>query len=125
MQQADAMQIEWQEKPNERNVAEPSDGRFLKEITAEAIVDQLIERIFLRYGAVSFIQSDKGKQFTATLNKEIAEAFLAKGCFSTTYHSQSQGLTERANKSVTSILRRFVNATHTDWDIFVPWAVWH
>ena len=101
-----------------------ADAVALKRITASSIVDQLLERVFLRYGTPAEIQSDNGKQFTAQLNQEIVENLHSRACYSSTYHSQAQGLTERWNKTLTSILRSFVNQTHSNWPEFVPWAVW-
>lgn len=97
-----------------------ADAVALREITASAIVTQLLERVFLRYGVAAEVQSDNGKQFTAELNKEIVEKLHSSGCYSTTYHSQAQGLCERWNKTLTSILRSFVNNTHSNWKEFIP-----
>ena len=39
---------------------------------------------------------------------------------STAYHPQTDGQTERANRTLEDMLRAFVNTHHDDWDVFLP-----
>jgi hypothetical protein len=41
----------------------------------------------------------------------------------TPYHPQTDGLVERFNKTLATILSMYVNRKHTDWDKFLPYAV--
>ena len=57
----------------------------------------LIEEIICRYGAPKEILSDQGKNFLANLIKNICEYFRINKIQTTSYHPQTNGLTERFN----------------------------
>jgi len=51
--------------------------------------------------------------------QELCKQFNIKQKFSTSYHPQSQGSVERANRSIINLMRNFVNSKQTDWDLYV------
>ena len=41
----------------------------------------------------------------------------------TTYHPQSDGMVERFNRTLTTMLSAFVNEHHSDWDVHLPFIM--
>ncbi len=71
--------------------------RSLKSKKAEKTAKELLD-IFLHFGALSILQSDNGREFTATIIKEVVsmwpECKLING---RPRHPESQGSIERSN----------------------------
>lgn len=63
-----------------------------------------ITKIFLRHGAPAIIITDRGKAFTAALVEEIMHLSGTSHRKSTEYHPQTNGLTERRNKTIVDML---------------------
>lgn len=38
------------------------------------------------------------------------------------YHPQTNGIVEKANRTTTRLLATYVNELHFNWDVFVPFA---
>lgn len=89
-------------------------------VTSEVIVDFLVEEIFCRFGGVREIISDRGSVFTARLVKETIEEFGAQAVYTTAFHPQSNGLVERFNRTLLSMLRKFIASDQRDWCRFLP-----
>lgn len=75
----------------------------LKSKRAEEVAYNLLD-IFCIVGAPFILQSDNGREFTASVIKELADMFNAKIVHGKPRHSQSQGSVERANQDVRDIL---------------------
>jgi len=70
----------------------------------ETAATLLIDEIILRYGAPKQLLSDRG---TAFLSRMATSA----------YHPQTNGITERMNKTLVSMLRTYANDNQDDWDV--------
>ena len=90
-----------------------------KDITARTVARELHRRVFCLVGAPKRIISDNGTTFTGEVFKQLCQEFKVKQCYSTSYHPQSQGLVERANRTLLNILRNFVASKQTDWDEYI------
>ncbi|UYV75188.1 K02A2.6-like, partial [Cordylochernes scorpioides] len=76
--------------------------------------------IFLRHGAPQYLFSDTGSQFTSNLMKEVMKICKIKHCFTTSYHPQTNGLTERLNRTLINMLSMYVNTDQKNWDEILP-----
>ena len=101
-----------------------ADAVALKTITSADVIQALLERIFLRYGAPGIITSDRGVQFTSKTTQDLVKKLSSKPQFTTAYHPQANGLVERFNKTIVSMLRKFVAVNQTDWDVYIPYVLW-
>ena len=90
----------------------------LPDITTERVADALIG-IFSRLGFPSEILSDRGSQFTSTLMNEICRLINVKQSFTTPYHPMSNGLNERFNGTLKSLLKKMCRDRPNDWDRYV------
>lgn len=75
----------------------------------------LIKIIFYRHGAPKCILSDRGANFTAKLFRTICSELKIQQKFTTAYHPQCNVATERQNRNIISLIRRYINEQHDDW----------
>jgi len=94
----------------------------LKTITAESVADALIQ-IFSRVGIPDEILSDQGTQFTADTMREVLRLLSVSQLHSTPYHPQTNGLVERFNGTLKTMLKRLMTDRPKDWDRYLTGAL--
>uniref|UniRef100_A0A1D1ZRR3 Integrase catalytic domain-containing protein n=1 Tax=Auxenochlorella protothecoides TaxID=3075 RepID=A0A1D1ZRR3_AUXPR len=87
-----------------------------KEVTASGLADNFLDRVYRLHGLPTVFVSDRDTRFTAHFWKELFGALRTELCFSTAYHPETDGQTERANRTLEEILRAMVDPYETDWD---------
>ena len=76
--------------------------------SAATIAQLLVEQVVSRHGVPAEILSDRGRSFLSSLMKEV-EALLGFHEVNTSaYHPQTDGLVERFNRTLTSMLAKTV-----------------
>ena len=90
----------------------------LKNIEAVTIADALVD-IFSRIGVPQEILSDRGSQFTSGLFAEVTKLLSMRQLFTTPYHPAGNGLVERFNGTLKTMLRRMCAEKPTDWDRYL------
>jgi len=99
-------------------------GRFTKIVhfiaTMEKTSAEGLARIFWDYiwklhSLPESIVSDRGPQFTAEIMKELNELLGIQIKLSTTYHSQTNGQTERVNQELEQYLWVFIDHQQEQW----------
>ena len=81
-----------------------------------------IDRIVSLHGVPKEIVSDRGTQFTSRFWKKFQEALGTKLSFSTAFHPQTGGQTERVNQILEDMLRACVLAYGAKWEDCLPFA---
>jgi hypothetical protein len=86
-----------------------------------------LARIYLKeivrlHGIPRKIVSDKGTQFTSKFWMSLQKAMGTKLDFSTAYHPQTDGQTERVNKVLEDLLRAYVLTFDRSWESSLPYA---
>ncbi|UYV70284.1 hypothetical protein LAZ67_7002373 [Cordylochernes scorpioides] len=99
-----------------------AETKAVPEATVKEVSTFLIEHIFLRHGAPRFLISDRGSQFTSNLMKEVMKMCKVKHCFTTSYHPQTNGLTERLNRTLINMISMYVNTDQKNWDEILPFV---
>ena len=97
---------------------------LMRTITAVRVAEALVE-IFARHGIPEEILTDQGKNFTSALLGELYKLIGTKALRTTPYHPQTDGLVERFNRTLKSMLRRVLKGEKRDWDrmlLFVLFA---
>ena len=95
--------------------------RAVKEATAEATAEFVVEDIICRHGVPETITTDQGKQFESRLFKQMIKLLGARKMRTTPYHPQSDGAVERMHKIMHDIMSHLVNKVHSDWDTVMPY----
>ncbi|UYV76766.1 hypothetical protein LAZ67_14001978 [Cordylochernes scorpioides] len=99
-----------------------AETKAVLESTVKEVSKFLVEDIFLRHGAPQYLISNRGSQFTSNLMKEVMKMCKIKHCFThtTSYHPQTNGLTERLNRTLINMLSMYVNTDQKNWDEILP-----
>ncbi|UYV66609.1 K02A2.6-like [Cordylochernes scorpioides] len=84
--------------------------------TAKEVAKFLTENVILKHGAPRYLISDRGSQFTRNLVKEITKICQIQHCLTTSYHPQTNGLTERLNRTLINMISMYVNVDQRNWD---------
>src|SRR3569833_630917 len=87
-------------------------------IDAPGIADLIYRRIFCEdgWGMPRYITTDRGPQFAARFIQCLYDRLDCKPLYSTAYHPQTDGQSEKANQVLEEMLRHFVQQDHSDWD---------
>ncbi len=78
--------------------------------------------IFRSHGLPDEIITDRGTQFTSKFWSALCKSFHVNLKFSSPFHHQSNGQTERVNSVIEQYLRCFSNYKGTDWSKFLDLA---
>ncbi|WVZ59022.1 hypothetical protein U9M48_009232 [Paspalum notatum var. saurae] len=81
-----------------------------------------IENVVRLHGVPSRIVSDRGTQFISKFWKSLHEALGTNLDFSSVYHPQTDGQTERVNQVMEDMLRACVLTYCKDWESSLPYA---
>ena len=89
---------------------------------APDLARMIIEEIVSKYGAPRSIVSDRGSTFTSTYWGTLCYYLATRRCFSTAFHPQTDGQTERMNQTLECYLRCYVNYQQDNWAELLPGA---
>ncbi|GFU82592.1 hypothetical protein TNCV_685681 [Trichonephila clavipes] len=95
-------------------------GRFQTEV--DEIAKFLLEEIVLRHGAPRVIITDRGAVFRSRLVSSLVDLCNIDHRFTTVYHPQTNGLTERFNKTLADMLSMYVDVEQKNWDEILPFV---
>ncbi len=83
--------------------------------TAEEIAKRLM-LVFYRFGIPETILSDQGTNFQSILLAELYELLDVHKVRTSPYHPQTDGITERFNRTLQAMLSCYVQENQKDWD---------
>jgi transposase InsO family protein len=86
------------------------------------LAELYIARIVCLHGVPKKIVSDRGTQFTSRFWEKLHEAMDTKLNFSSVYHPQIDGQTERVNQILEDMLRACALKDKKSWDKYLPYA---
>jgi hypothetical protein len=89
-------------------------------VTAPQLASLFLRDVCRLHGVPESILSDRDPRFTAHFWRAFWEQLGTKLTMSTAYHPQTDGQTERANRTLEEMLRSYVNWRQTDWDLHLP-----
>eukprot|EP00112_Aurelia_sp_Birch-Aquarium-sp1_P024198 Seg753.2 transcript_id=Seg753.2/GoldUCD/mRNA.D3Y31 product="Retrovirus-related Pol polyprotein from transposon 412" pseudo=true protein_id=Seg753.2/GoldUCD/D3Y31 len=95
----------------------------LSDIHAPNIAKIYAEEIVCRHSAARELLSDRGKNFLAKIVVEVCKLVNTAKINTTSYRPQCNGLTERFNHTLTTMLSMYVSQHHDDWDTYIPYAL--
>ena len=83
-------------------------------------VAEAMMEIYCRLGFPTEVLSDLGTQFTSNLMKEVSRLIAVRRLTTTPYHPMCNGLCEKINGVLKTILRRLCSERPQDWDRYLP-----
>ena len=84
-------------------------------VTARGVMWLILKEVMRLHGIPESIVSDQDTKFTSIFWKELHRLMRSKLLLSTAFHPQTDGATERANRSIAQILRIVVSNDQKDW----------
>ena len=94
----------------------------LRNIDTESVAEALWE-MWSRVGIPEEVLSDRGTQFTSGVMAEVYRLLSVKGLRTSPYHAQANGLVERFNGTLKSMLKKLCQERPKEWDRFLPAAL--
>ena len=95
--------------------------------TGAAVVAQLFfENVWRHHGLCRDIVSDRDTRFTSKFWAELTKILGINRHMSTAYHPQTDGQTERVNRTLEDMLRRYIDPQQSNWDtllLYMEFAV--
>ncbi len=87
----------------------------LRSISAKSVSEALF-RLISRVGIPKEILTDQGTAFMSRTLKELYELLGIKSIRTSVYHPQTDGLVERFNRTLKTMVRKFVEEDAKNWD---------
>ncbi len=84
--------------------------------TADQVARTFFDTVVRLHGLPKHIISDRDSRFTSKFWQELWKLCGTQLKMSTAYHPQTDGQTERANRTLEEILRHYVSNKQDDWD---------
>ncbi|KAG1115632.1 hypothetical protein G6F42_013892 [Rhizopus arrhizus] len=88
--------------------------------TSSEIALFLYEDIISRHGCISILITDNGRPMISELVNKVCQNFGIRHKTISPYHSQSQGLIERFNRTLDSCLKKRTESEKANWDQYLP-----
>ncbi|MCG8045677.1 MAG: DDE-type integrase/transposase/recombinase, partial [Candidatus Thiodiazotropha endolucinida] len=83
----------------------------------------LVQEVITRFGVPNKIHSDQGRQFEIRLFAELCEMLQIEKTRTTPYHPQSDGMVERFNRTLCTMLSTLVDENQRNWDTLLPFVM--
>ena len=86
-------------------------------------MEVLENEVLCKYGAVERLISDRGSAFTSHRFAAIMDKWRVRHTLATTEHPQTNGLCERANRTLVNVLRCYLDGGQNGWEELLPRVV--
>ncbi|KII75178.1 Transposon Ty3-G Gag-Pol polyprotein [Thelohanellus kitauei] len=90
----------------------------VRTIESRTIAHLLIDNFVCRFGVPEFLHTDQGTNFESKLLYEICQLLGIKKTRTTPYNPSSDGMVERFNKTIVSMISKYVDQ-YPDWDNYL------
>ena len=90
--------------------------------TSEDLALIFIMHVFSKHGVPEHVTSDRGPEFVSRFFRSLGKALDMKLHFTSGYHPEGDGQTERTNQTLEQYLRIFCNYQQDNWYTLLPLA---
>ena len=91
-------------------------------ITSAQLAELFVVHVFSKHGVPSHATSDRGPEFVSHFFRSLGTALDMKLHFTSGYHPEGDGQTERVNQTLEQYLRVFCNYQQDNWSSLLPLA---
>ena len=95
----------------------------LPDQTAETVADYFVKEFVCRFGVPRQLHSDQGRQFESALFQRMCELLHVRKTRTTALYPQSDGQTERMNRTLLHVVAKLAQNRSHDWDECLPYAM--
>lgn len=92
----------------------------IRNMKANTIAQKFVNHIVSIFGVPMQIHSDQGQTFESDVFKEMCRILGIEKTRTTPYRPQSDGMIERANRTIENMLSAFVDENQKNWDDLIP-----
>jgi hypothetical protein len=100
-----------------------SEAYAISDSKAEKVANAIMGEWIARHGVPLSLHCDNSQEFSSNVLKEIRELLNIKGTFITPYRQKGNGLCERINGTIETILKCMIREQRHEWDIALPYAL--
>ena len=91
-------------------------------VTSADLAMLFVLHVFSKHGVPSHVTSDRGSEFVSHFFRSLGEALDMKLHFTSGYHPEGDGQTERTNQTLEQYLRIYCNYQQDNWSQLLPLA---
>ncbi|KAJ8507721.1 hypothetical protein ONZ45_g9939 [Pleurotus djamor] len=91
-------------------------------ITSEGLAKLFVMHIFSKHGVPQHVTSDRGSEFVLRFFQSLGKALKIELHFTSGYHPEGDGQTERTNQTLEQYLRIYCNYQQDNWAELLPLA---
>jgi hypothetical protein len=89
-------------------------------ITSPMLANLFVLHVFSKHGVPSHVTSDRGTEFVSAFFRSLGKVLDMKLHFTSGYHPEGDGQTERANQTLEQYLRVYCNYQQDNWSELLP-----
>jgi hypothetical protein len=91
-------------------------------VTAADLAQLFLVHVFSKHGVPSHVTSDRGSEFVSRFFRSLGKVLDMKLHFTSGYHPEGDGQTERVNQTLEQYLRVYTNYQQDNWSQLLPLA---
>jgi len=91
-------------------------------ITSPQLAELFVLHVFSKHGVPSHVTSDRGSEFVSHFFRSLGKALDMRLHFTSGYHPEGDGQTERMNQTLEQYLRIYCNYQQDNWSSLLPLA---
>ena len=91
-------------------------------ITSAELAKLFALHVFLKHGVPNHVMSDRGSEFVSHFFRSLGKALNMRLHFTSGYHPEGDGQTERMNQTLEQYIRVYCNYQQDNWDSLLPRA---
>ena len=88
------------------------------------IAKLLVNEVIPQFGVPESLLSDRGTNLLSHLMTDVCRLLGIKKLNTTSHHPQCDGMVERFNRTLKTMLRKYAAEFSTQWDRYLPGALW-
>jgi transposase InsO family protein len=88
--------------------------------TAENVAKFFLDEVVARHGCPQRILTDNASNFTAEMTHHMYKTLGVRISHSTPYHPETNGLVERLNRTLKTMINMYIREDQRDWDTYLP-----
>ena len=90
---------------------------------AETVARAVVEEFICRYGAARQLHSDRGSNFESSLFQHVCKLLNIDKSRTTPRHPQNDGMVERFNRTLDTMLTMYCESKQNTWDEHLPYVM--
>jgi transposase InsO family protein len=91
-------------------------------VTSQDLAKLFVMHVFSKHGVPSNVTSDRGSEFVSHFFRALGKALDMNLHFTSGYHPEGDGQTERTNQTLEQYLRTYCNYQQDNWSELLPLA---